>query len=401
MRRLVVLVTLLATLMLLPMGMAGASLAGRTGVSDAWPKAREQAGVTASAVRAGRPADNVLSTGAVDALFILQVTGLVFITLWSSWMISGRAVRPVDAISAELTAIEDEDLSARLPEPPGDDEIARLARAINGTLSRLELAERQSEHALDRQREFAADASHELRTPVAGLRVRLEEARLYPEDSELTEVAKDALHDLDRLEAVLADLLLLTRLEAEALQGLETVNLTELATSEAAHSQQTGRLPVRTVLDPEVTAEVVPGQLARALSNLLDNAQRHAEHAVTVELGHDAQTAELMVTDDGEGVPPHEREHVFERFARLDTARDREHGGTGLGLAIASEIAHAHGGTLRLCDAPSGGARFVLRLPRVQSRGQAPAAGGPANNRGSGRSDFATAARPASGAGCR
>jgi signal transduction histidine kinase len=327
-----------------------------------------------------------------------RVTGLLFAAVWSSWKISGRAARPVDTIRAELTALEGEDLSARLPEPPDDDETAQLARAINGTLTRLERAERQTEHALDRQREFAADASHELRTPVAGLRVRLEEARLYPEDSELTEVVKDALGDLDRIEAVLTDLLLLARLETDALRGPETVNLTELTESEASYSQQRGRLPVRLVLDP-VTVEGVPEQLARALSNMLDNAQRHAEHAVTIELGHDGDTAELTVTDDGEGIPPHARERIFQRFTRLDTARAREHGGTGLGLAIAREIAHAHGGTLRVGDAPSGGARFVLRVPRVQTRARA--AAGPVSSRDPGRSGYAMAVRPASGADCR
>jgi signal transduction histidine kinase len=480
-RQVTVLVTLLAILLLAPIGMAGATVAGRTGMRDVWPQIEEQARDTAGDVRAGRltlpirpdvpgvdlvqvitprrhvvaaspaarglppllvtppptalaPRQDVLScarplrpcepvsavrvepgarsdvvyagrsparapsTGAIDALFILQVFGLVLAAVWSSWKISTRVVRPVDTIREELTAIENEGPSARLPEPPGDDEIARLAHVINGTLTRLEAAERQNEHALDRQREFAADASHELRTPVAGLRLRLEEARLYPEDSELTEVVKDALSDLDRLESILTDLLLLARLETDATRAVGPVNLTELATCAAAQSERSGRLPVRLAVDPAVTVDGVSGQLARALSNLLDNAQRHAEHVVTVALGHDAHTAELTVTDDGAGIPAHEREHVFERFARLDTARGRKHGGTGLGLAIAREIARAHGGTLEACDAPSGGARFVLRLPRFRSGERTSAA---VSNREPGRTDFAVAGRPASGADYR
>ncbi|MCW2912145.1 MAG: two-component sensor histidine kinase [Actinomycetia bacterium] len=106
-----------------------------------------------------------------------------------------------------------------------------------------------------------------------------------------------------------------------------------------------------------------PTHLGRLVTNLLDNARTYARHSIQIQVRHHDATAELTVTDDGPGIPVQDHEHVFERFARLDTARCRHHGGTGLGLAIARDIAHAHNGTLHVEDAPGGGARFVLRLP--------------------------------------
>jgi signal transduction histidine kinase len=227
----------------------------------------------------------------------------------------------------------------------------------------LERVTASLQQALDRQRRFTTDASHELCTPLAGLRVTLEEAHLHPDETDLADLVKHSLGDVDRLQAIISDLLMLARIgAAPPTAALESVDLAVLA--EAGTARRTGDPhPVRLDLTAGVTTDAVPEQIRRVLDNLLDNAQRHAARGVMVTVRRAGNMAELSVTDDGPGVPPAEREHIFERFARLDTARSRDRGGTGLGLAIARDIAHAHHGTLHVEDASSGGVRFVLRLP--------------------------------------
>ncbi|TKK86778.1 GAF domain-containing protein [Herbidospora galbida] len=226
----------------------------------------------------------------------------------------------------------------------------------------LEDATTSLRHALDHQRRFTADASHELRTPLAGLRVQLEEAQLHPDETDLADLLSHALTDVDRLQAILTDLLSLARSEATPLPAVEPVDLAELVEAEVAVRIGDPR-PARLDLAPGVLADAVPIQICRVLHNLLNNAQRHAARHVTVGVRRTGDTVELSVTDDGPGVGPADREHIFQPFTRLDSARSRDKGGTGLGLAIARDIARAHRGTLQVEDAAPNGARFVLRLP--------------------------------------
>ncbi|WP_399929743.1 sensor histidine kinase [Streptomyces kanamyceticus] len=272
-----------------------------------------------------------------------------------TWLVTRRALRPVAAITAEMSAITaSEDLARRVPEPDTHDEIARLARTTNETLTALETS-------VERQRRFVADASHELRSPIASLRTQLEVGAAHPE---LLDV-EGAVEDTVRLQELAADLLLLARLDAGEKPGGARVDLAAFVREEL--SQRTrDRVDVHTDLK---SAEVAGsrGQLARVLGNLLNNAQRHARSRVTVTTRTDGMWAVLEVSDDGSGVPPGERERIFERFVRLDDARTRDEGGAGLGLAIARDVAARHGGTLVVGEAPSGGARFELRLPSPQS----------------------------------
>ncbi|MEU6719379.1 ATP-binding protein [Nonomuraea sp. NPDC046802] len=228
----------------------------------------------------------------------------------------------------------------------------------------LEHATTSLTHSLDRQRRFTTDASHELRTPLAGLRAQLEEARLHPGETDLAELIEHALGDVDRLHAIITDLLLLAGIQAAPASAMERIDLAELAAMETS-CRVGDRHPTRLDHHAGVLVDVVPSQICRVLHNLLDNAQRHAVHQVVVSVRHAEGTAELTVTDDGPGVPEAEREHIFQRFTRLDTARSRDHGGTGLGLAIARDIVHAHHGTLHVEDVSPRGARFVLRLPHA------------------------------------
>jgi signal transduction histidine kinase len=242
-----------------------------------------------------------------------------------------------------------------------------LCRSVTATVGRLE-------RALQQQRRFASDASHELRSPIAGLRVRLEEAQRHPEETCVEDVAEEALRDADRLEGIVTDLLVLSRVEADGDCGgsgngngcreLETVDLAELAGMEAA--RRLDRVADVLQLEPDVTVTGVRDELSRVLTNLMDNAQRHAERTVEIEVHRNGNFAELVVSDDGEGISEADREKIFERFTRLDASRKRDHGGTGLGLAISRDIAHAHNGTLDVGDSAAGGARFVLRLPLAE-----------------------------------
>ncbi|WP_409469613.1 sensor histidine kinase [Streptomyces sp. HC307] len=265
-----------------------------------------------------------------------------------TWLVTRRALRPVEGIRREMAEITaSEDLSRRVPEPDTHDEVARLASTTNETLAALETS-------VERQRRFVADASHELRSPIASLRTQLEVAAAHPELLDLD----GAVEDTVRLQRLAADLLLLARLDAgERPISDARVDLAALAREEAA-----GRKNV-TVRAESLEVAGSRGQLGRVLANLLDNAQRHARSAVTVVVRREGDRAVLQVADDGDGVSAADRERIFERFVRLDAARSRDEGGAGLGLAIARDVATRHGGTLTVQDAPAGGAQFELRLP--------------------------------------
>ncbi|MER7106663.1 sensor histidine kinase [Streptomyces sp. NPDC000229] len=303
-------------------------------------------------VYAGAPLATEAATvaGVRDAM-LAALPLLLLVVGGVTWLVTRRALKPVEGIRREMAAITaSEDLSRRVPEPSTRDEVARLARTTNETLAALEAS-------VERQRRFVADASHELRSPIASLRTQLEVGAAHPE---LLDVP-GAVADTVRLQQLAADLLLLARLDAGERPGAGRVDLAALVREEVA--QRVGdRVPVR-VAAAEAQARGSRGQLARVLGNLLDNAQRHAETAVTVTVRREGRHVVLTVADDGAGVPEPERERVFERFVRLDDARSRDEGGAGLGLAIARDVAVRHGGTLTVGRAPEGGALFVLRLP--------------------------------------
>ncbi|MFF1912273.1 sensor histidine kinase [Streptomyces sp. NPDC058239] len=317
-------------------------------------RATTSAGVTLT-VHAGAPlAAEQEAVGTVRRAMLIGLPVLLLVVAGVTWLVTRRALRPVEGIRREMAAITaSEDLSRRVPEPGSRDEIARLARTTNETLTALEAS-------VDRQRRFVADASHELRSPIASLRTQLEVGAAHPE---LLDVP-GAVADTVRLQALAADLLLLARLDAGERPGRTTLDLGALVHEEV--SQRTGdRIPVAVSVPESGAFEVAGsrGQLARVIGNLLDNAERHAERTVVVSLRAQRGGVVVAVTDDGTGVPPDERERIFERFVRLDDARTRDEGGAGLGLAIARDVAARHGGRLTVDGAPEGGARFELWLP--------------------------------------
>lgn len=317
-------------------------------------EATNSAGLTLT-VHAGAPlAAEQRAVASVRGAMLAGLPVVLLVVAGVTWLVTRRALRPVEGIRREMAAITaSEDLSRRVPEPGSRDEIARLARTTNETLTALEAS-------VDRQRRFVADASHELRSPIASLRTQLEVGAAHPE---LLDVA-GAVTDTVRLQVLAADLLLLARLDAGERPGKARLDLGALVREEV--SQRIGDRIGVTVSVPEPGGLEVTGsrgQLARVIGNLLDNAERHAESSVAVAVRAERGGVVVEVSDDGAGVPEAERERIFERFVRLDDARARDDGGAGLGLAIARDVAIRHGGRLTAAGAGERGARFELRLP--------------------------------------
>ncbi len=290
---------------------------------------------------------------------LLLVTPLLIVAVAVlAWMTTGRAFKPVAAITDQVDRITDDRLDERVPVPATGDEIAHLAQTMNRMLDRLS-GSRQ------RQREFVSDISHELRNPIATSRAKLEVGLNRPEDTDWKDTAAIVLGEQERLATLVEDLLLLARLDENQATTREEVDLDDIVIEEARRLQHRpvdiSRVePVRLVGDP--------GQLARVVRNLIDNADRHARGFVIVALRLDDGQAVLTVDDDGPGIPEEDREHVFERFVRLDPDRSRQQGGTGLGMAIVQAVVVSHDGSVSIGDSPSGGARVVVCLPAPHPR---------------------------------
>jgi signal transduction histidine kinase len=280
---------------------------------------------------------------------VLLITGLAAVALAGALaaVLIGRGLRPLRRLSQAAAEIERTgDPSRRLPEASSADEIADLTAVLNGMLATLESA-RTSE------RRFLADASHELRTPVAALAGNLDYAQRHGVDAELL---ADLRHDAARLARLVDQLLVLER-QGGAAPAEERVELAELAREAVAGID---RAEAGTLDRAEVLGD--RDALARALANLIENALVHgpAGGRVRVDVRAEGGFANLAVSDEGPGPAPDEREHLFERFWRGDGASGQP--GAGLGLPIVAAIAKRHGGTVRV-----DGATFTIQLPRLQA----------------------------------
>ena len=331
-------------------------------------------------------ADLETSRRVVRTLLLVAFPAFLLVIAAIAWRVTGSALRPVEALRRGAERIgEAADPGERLPVPPTRDEVQALATTLNGMLARLA-------DASARQRAFVADAAHELRSPLATMRTQLEVAQRLGEGDGL---AADLLPEVERLGRIVDDLLVLARAGAPSpSRRLEPVDLGSLAAGVVAR-YAAARVPVTVRADDRrgqgtggtgaahgasraggtgpaggpgpAVVRGRPEELDRALSALLDNAVRHAASGVVVEVSrHPAKdgpdVAQVTVSDDGSGIPEADRERVFDRFARLDDARDRDSGGSGLGLAIVRELVGRHGGSVRLEDAGPG-TRAVVRLP--------------------------------------
>jgi signal transduction histidine kinase len=295
----------------------------------------------------------------VERTFLI-VGGIALVAaLVGGYLIAARTASPLRRMAATAEEVSSGDLTPRLRvEPSVAPELRALVAGFNRMLDRLDLA-------FSRQRRFVSDASHELRTPLTALRGQLEVLAADPDarPGEVRRVTAVTIAEVERMERMVEELLGLAKLDERAEIEVRQVDL-------AALLRELAQADIRIELG-ELAAGHVAGSselLARVVRNLLANARRHAGDSGRVVMSATAADGRVVVRvdDDGPGVPPAERERIFERFQRVDSARNRDSGGSGLGLAISREIVAAHGGRIWVEDSPLGGARAAFELPRFK-----------------------------------
>jgi signal transduction histidine kinase len=260
-------------------------------------------------------------------------------------LVARRAIAPIADLTAAASEIErTRDPDRTLPEPVADDEVAELSRTLSGMLASLSEARDETEATLERQRAFVADASHELRTPLTSVLANLELLVDSLKGAD-RDAAESALRSTKRMRRLVGDLLLLARTDAGQAPVSQPLDLAEIVIDAASELESVNR-----------------DDLQRVVTNLLENALRHTPPNTRVTASTRPLPdgfAELVVADDGPGIPPELRPKLFARFVRGSGDRG---GSFGLGLAIVAAVAQAHGGTVEADDSPHGGARFTVRL---------------------------------------
>jgi heavy metal sensor kinase len=291
-------------------------------------------------------------------LLVLLPAVLIASVAIGYWL-AGRALVPINSLATGLSEIDPRDLRRRLPVGEVGDEVARLAAAINRLLERIE-------HASAAERRFAADAAHELRTPLAVLRSGLEVTVSQNRDApEYAEAIHQALRDVDALCRLTDELLALARLEQDASFERHPLNLRSLAQEVVDAVEplaQAKDLSLEARLDSDAVVNGNANYLRRLMINLLDNALKFTPEHGRIEIGLDASngSATLRVADNGPGIPDADIPHLFERFFRGKT---RAEAGSGLGLSICREIVRLHHGDITANSSPDGGAEFIVRMP--------------------------------------
>jgi signal transduction histidine kinase len=303
----------------------------------------------------------------VRGFLLLGVLGGTVLALLAGLATAARAIRPIVELTGAAREIErTRDPSRHVPLPKADDEVAELARTLEGMLQSLDAARSGTEAMLERQREFVADASHELRTPLTSVLASLE---LLAEelDGEQAETAQAALRSARRMRRLVGDLLLLARADARRAQPHQPTELHEVVLDAAS---EIGQVAEQHHLQVDATPALVWGardELHRLVLNLIENAVRHTPPGTHIRASTSRENGEvtLVVEDDGPGIPPELGDHVFDRFVRSGRDGGR---GSGLGLSIVRAVAQSHGGSVSLeSPADGGGARFVVRLPADQT----------------------------------
>ncbi|OHV05396.1 two-component sensor histidine kinase [Mycobacterium talmoniae] len=307
------------------------------------------------------PVEAVVET--VGILLAIGAPFIVALVAVATYRLVRAALRPVEAIRAQVASMSSTDLRQRVPVPRTRDEIAELARTMNAMLYRLE-------RGRDTQLRLVSDASHELRSPLSTITTALELAAGRPDLIDTDLIDESLLPEARRMNQLIDDLLLLARSDEGAL-GLrhDDVDVDDLLLAEASRLAGLGAVAAVTDIQPCRTVGD-RAALARVVRNLVDNAARHATSTVTLGCRPDSGQAVITVADDGPGIPAPDRARVFERFVRLDAARARASGGTGLGLSIVAQVVRSHHGTVTVGDADGGGALFTVTLPLQSEAGQ-------------------------------
>jgi signal transduction histidine kinase len=295
------------------------------------------------------------STKTVLSLLAAGIPVLVVVLAAAAFVFAGRSLRPVEAIRRTVASINERDLSERVAVPLADDAVSRLALTMNAMLDRLEVAQRT-------QRQFVADASHELRSPIATLAATAEINLAHPDADDAGAFPIAVLEESRRLERLVQDMLMLARADERGLHPAgDDVDLDDILDAERQRVNAISELQVAVRISPTRVAGDLH-QLRQVVRNLVDNAVQHARSRIEFSVVSQGGKAVLEVFDDGPGVAVADRQRIFDRFVRLEESRDRASGGSGLGLAIVREIVVAHHGTVEVVDDPAG-ARFRLTLP--------------------------------------
>jgi signal transduction histidine kinase len=297
----------------------------------------------------------------LELALVIGLPLLAAIVSVAGWFLAGAALKPVRDLveeADEISAVAARGQRRRLSVPEAGEELADLARHLNDLLARIE-------GALEHERAFLDDASHDLRTPISIVRSELELARMQTEEgSELARALDSSLEEVGRLDRLAVNLLVLARFRSAGPPPPEPVELGALsrrAAETVARSRDGDAVPVRVNGSAEVRGD--EEAIARAVLNLVDNAARHAEEHVDVEVSTDGDRAVVAVRDDGPGFPPELLGQAVGRFVRGTNGGRGTENGAGLGLAIVDAIATAHGGVLEIENRAEGGAKVQLRLP--------------------------------------
>jgi signal transduction histidine kinase len=295
------------------------------------------------------------TTNQLGAALLVGDPILIAALIAVAWLLIGRALRPVEMMRAQVEAISGSVVQRRLQAGPARDELHRLADTFNDLLSRIE--ERSAQ-----QLRFLADAAHELRNPVASLHARLDVAAQHPEVALTAEDGHQLAASAARLASLVDSLLSLAQLDAHRPMRQEPVDIDDLIFDhiERLTTSSGPHLDARRVSGAQIVGD--RSALDRVVSNLLDNAMRHAATRVSIELYDDGDAVTVVVADDGPGVPQADRDRVFERFVRLDNEQATDRGGAGLGLAIVRDVIDAHNGRAHIEDNHPG-ARVVVVIP--------------------------------------
>lgn len=295
---------------------------------------------------------------------LLTYLPIVFvIATIGAYLLTASALRPVERMRAQATAITEETPSRRLDVPPSRDEIARLATTLNDMLNRLQAA-------LERERQFVADAGHELRTPLSMLHTEIELALRHPREADELRAALASAHEETvRLVQLTEDLLLLARTDRRdsrpAAPGPHPVLMAPLLyrVADRLGKEVSGR-PISVDCPADLTVSVNEDRLERAVINLITNALLHGRGPVDITVRSTDTAVEVHVRDHGPGFPPDFLPHAFDRFTQADHARSGD--GAGLGLAITAAIARTYGGSYGATNRAGGGADVWITLPSTQ-----------------------------------
>ncbi|MBG0826443.1 HAMP domain-containing histidine kinase [Planomonospora sp. ID67723] len=316
--------------------------------------------------------------GQLALVVVLGGGGLMLALAGVGVAVIRRSLRPLEEIERTAEAIAAGDLSRRVPDADPNTEVGRLGRSLNGMLAQIETAfqarsesERAARGSEERMRRFVADASHELRTPLTSIRGFAEFYRQAP-DIDPAPLMSRVESEAVRMGLLVDDLLMLARLDRQRPMAMRPVDLLAIA-ADAVHDARILAPDREVTLSVDGAALIVSGdevRLRQVVGNLMTNALTHTPEGTPVRITLRAQggTAVVEVADEGPGLTAEQRERVFERFYRVDSARGRRDpsgggSGTGLGLSIVAAMVEAHGGTVDADSAPGAGAVFRVRLP--------------------------------------